>query len=164
MEEIVKVCRGVDKIASEPEINRLKEEIAQLTQELWELEGKFAEEQKQLRQAKDQLETSSCTVVLVLTLVLLTLWSLVEVIFSFMAEITGVSFDKPTFSIVSAVIFLVVFFLILITKPARWLNRARLEQLSVTLNAKEDEYILAKNRIEETLANKLSYAAKIPED
>ena len=145
----------MDITTSEIAINRLKGEIAQLTRELQEFEGKFLEEQKQLRQAQIQLETISCTVALVLLLVLITLWSLVvEVIFSLVVKISGTSLNKPTFSIASAVIFLFVFFLILIMNPARWLNRKRLEQLSATLNAKEDEYTQAKSRYEAILAKK----------
>jgi ribosomal protein S27AE len=154
VDEIGKVRVGVDKTASELAIIRLKGEIAQLNQALQELQHNFSQEQKQFQQTRNELETISCSMILIGSMLFLVVLGMVGAAISITVENSGSTFDVDRYSPIASVIFLVVLIVVLVKNPKRWLNRKRLEQLHAKIKAREDEYIRAKSEAEELLVKK----------
>ena len=98
VEEIGKAKEIDAKTTYEMDIGRLNGEIAKLELEIEAIEQKHAEEIKQLRETKAQLETYPCSVVIIGSLVLMILVTFVSVGIESWIENSGGSNNLETIS------------------------------------------------------------------
>ena len=150
--EKAKVMR--DKIASELAISRLNGEIAQINQDIKDLEQKLAEELKQLYEAKAKLESIPCIVIIVG--ILISFVGVIYIVVELEDQIRNLvgSDIYNFFSLTSGYICLGAFIFVILMNPKRLINRKRIEPIQASINAKKNEYMRIRSEYQEILERK----------